>query len=141
MPIEYRVITQLNELQKDELLALYKNEFWCSDRKRKDIDTVLTNSDIVIGLETTDGRLIGFSRVLTDYIYKAVIYDLIVHPEFRGLQLGKLLLDTIIQHPDLTAVGHFDLNCLPHMMEFYKRWGFTEELGALKFMRRKNKSS
>ena len=79
MPEEYQVISQLSESQKDDLLGLYKNEFWCSDRRREDIDKVLANSDIVIGVENnTDARLIGFCRILTDYIYKAVVYDVIV---------------------------------------------------------------
>ena len=110
-------------------------------RRREDIDKVLANSDIVIGVENnTDARLIGFCRILTDYIYKAVVYDVIVHPEFRSRQLGKLLMDSVIHHPDLSEVGHFDLNCLPHMVKFYRRWGFTDELGELKFMRRNNPS-
>ena len=139
MTNEYQLISQLNERQKDDLLALFKNEFWCKDRKREDLDKVLANSDIVVGLENRDGRLIGFCRLLTDYIYKTVIYDVIIDPAFRGRMLGRILMDAIIQHPDLREVGQFDLNCLPHMREFYRRWGFTDDLGDLVFMRRHNK--
>jgi GNAT superfamily N-acetyltransferase len=69
---------------------------------------------------------------------KATIYDLIVHSDWRGKQLGRFLMDSVINHPDLKDVGHFDLNCLPEMYKFYQKWGFTTELGKLGFMRRFN---
>jgi hypothetical protein len=45
-------------------------------------------------------------------------------------------MDTILQHPAVTAVRHCELYCLPELMPFYHKWGFTDELGRLHFMRR-----
>ena len=30
------------------------------------------------------GHLVGFARVLTDTVYKALIFDVIIHPDHRG---------------------------------------------------------
>jgi len=71
-------------------------------------------------------------------VYKATIFDLIIHPKWRGQNIGKTLMDSIINHNRLRNVEHFDLNCLPEMYPFYEKWGFTAELGGLGFMRKFN---
>jgi predicted GNAT family N-acyltransferase len=133
--MKYKIIDKLNERQKDDLFQLYKNEFWSNQRRREDIDKVLTGSNVIVGLEDESGNLIGFCRVLTDYIYKAVIFDVIVSPEHRSKGLGQVLMNTVMGHQDLQQVEQFALNCLPEMLDFYRRWGFTDNLGDTKFMR------
>ena len=80
--------------------------------------------------------LVAFSRVLIDYVYKALILDVIVDASCRGQGLARALLDGIVEHPRLQSVRHFELYCRPELVPFYCRWGFTEELGELRFMRR-----
>lgn len=62
--------------------------------------------------------------------------NVVVAPDFRGHQLGRALLDAVVSHPALARVGHIELYCLPELVPFYQKWGFTGELGALRFMRR-----
>ena len=135
------VISKLSDSQVAQLVLLYRNEFWCDKRQRADVERMLAHSDIVIGVENHAQELIGFARVLTDHIYKAIIFDVIVHPDWRGREIGKLLMDTVMCHPDLKSIEHFDLNCLPEMYPFYERWGFTADVGKLSFMRRFNQQS
>ena len=136
-----KIITSLSEQQIGQLLVLYKNEFWCKQRKLEDVKKMLANTDVALAATDENENLIGFIRVLTDYTYKATIYDLIVHTDFRGRQLGKLLMDKVINHPDLKDVEHFGLYCLPSMHEFYQRWGFTTDVGEITLMRRTHSSS
>ena len=136
--MEFSIVTSLNRSEIDQLLELYGNEFWCNKRKRSDVDKMLNNTDITLGVKSGTDELVGFVRVLTDYVYKATIYDLIVHPKWRDKNIGKLLMDTILNHQKLRNVEHFDLNCLPEMYPFYERWGFTTEVGELGFMRKFN---
>lgn len=37
----------------------------------------------------------AFARILTDYVYKALILDVIVEPAYRGRGLGRLLMESI----------------------------------------------
>ncbi len=83
------IISNLSDYQVDDLVELYKHEFWCCDRKKSDIKVMLKNTDIVIGLEDENKKLLGFARILTDYIYKATIYDIIVHSKYRGSLNGR----------------------------------------------------
>ena len=134
--MEFKVIFQLNDDQKGDLFFLYKNEFWSSQRVQHDVEKMLINTDIIVGIENRTGKLIGFCRVLTDFVYRAILFDVIVHPDYRGQGLGKLLIETVIEHPDLQQVEHIDLCCLPNMIEFYNQWDFTTELGEFRLMRR-----
>jgi GNAT superfamily N-acetyltransferase len=134
--MEFKVIFHLNDAQKEDLIFLYKNEFWSSHRKQTEVEKMLVNTDIIVGIENLAGNLIGFCRVLTDFVYRAILFDVIVHPDYRGQGLGKLLIKTVVEHPDLQQVEQIDLCCLPNMIEFYNQWDFTTELGEFRLMRR-----
>ncbi len=131
----YTLIKKLDEHQIDDLYTLYRNEWWTKHRTRKEIRTMLRHTDIVIGILNKKGRVIGFARVLTDRVFKAEIYDVIIHPDYRDKGLGKMLMRTILHHKKLRKVRQFNLQCLPEMAPFYEQWGFVEQAGLL-FMRR-----
>lgn len=136
----YRIISQLNEQQILELTQLYRNEFWSQNRTRQDVAKMVDASDIIIGLVDECDRLIGFTRVLTDFVYRAFMFDVIIKPTHRNQGLGKTLVDLVVHHPQLQSVEYIGLYCLPDMVPFYERWGFTAELGGLQLMARFNKS-
>ncbi|ADG93700.1 GCN5-related N-acetyltransferase [Arcobacter nitrofigilis DSM 7299] len=134
--MNYKIIHELSKNQIDELFELYKNEWWTNTRNKKEIEVMLNNSQVIIGIENKNKQLIGFSRVLTDYVYKAFIFDVIIHKKYRKEKLGKLLMDTILNHPDLNSVKNFELYCLEEMKSFYEKWGFNHNLKNLVFMRK-----
>ncbi|MCU0540856.1 MAG: GNAT family N-acetyltransferase [Oscillatoriaceae cyanobacterium Prado104] len=134
----YRIVDALNESQVSDLMELYQNEIWCDKRTREDVVKMLAATDIIIGLVDGEERLIGFVRAITDFTYRAMIFDVIVKPTHRKIGLGAVLMDAVVNHPQLQNVENLSLGCLPHMIPFYKRWGFTDDLGEIKFMRRTN---
>lgn len=133
---KYRIVETLTESQVSDLMDLYKNEFWSDKRTREDVVKMLASTDVIIGLVDECDRLIGFTRVLTDFVYKAMIFDVIIKPTHRKMGLGAKLMDAVLNHPKLQTVENFALNCLPHMMPFYERWGFSDDVGEIKFLRR-----
>jgi predicted GNAT family N-acyltransferase len=97
----------------------------------------LAGQDLVFALVHREPkRLVGFARVITDDVYLAVVLDVIVSPAARGSGLGAMLLDAIVGHPRLAAVRSVELVCQPDMVPFYRRWGFTDEVGGSRLMRR-----
>ncbi|WP_445173826.1 GNAT family N-acetyltransferase [Microcoleus sp.] len=134
---KYRIVEILTESQVSDLMDLYKNEFWSDKRTREDVVKMLASTDVIIGLVDECDRLIGITRVLTDFVYRAMIFDVIIKPTHRKMGLGAKLMDAVLNHPQLQTVENFALNCLPHLMPFYERWGFTDDVGEMKFMRRK----
>jgi len=132
----YRIVETLSESQISDLMDLYKNEFWCDQRLREDVVKMLAATDVIVGLVDEGDRLIGFTRVITDFVYRAMIFDVIVKPTHRNMGLGAKLIDAVVNHPKLQAVESFALTCLPNMIPFYERWNFTNAVGENKYMRR-----
>jgi predicted N-acetyltransferase YhbS len=60
----------------------------------------------------------------------------IVAPEWQGRGLGRMLMNALLAHPRLAAVEMIELSCQREMVPFYRRWGFTDELGESLRMRR-----
>jgi len=136
--VTVQIKTRLVEDQVEQLRRMYEGQWWTKGRTLDDIRVMLQHSDLIFGLvEEKEGRLMGFARVLTDRMYKALILDLIVDEDVREQGFGRQLMEAICGHPDLCDVYHMELYCLPEMIPFYKKWGFTDALDPLCFMRRK----
>jgi GNAT superfamily N-acetyltransferase len=136
----YQIVANLTENQILQLWDLYKNEFWSYNRTIQDIVKMLAASDIIIGLVDESKELIGFTRVLTDFVYRATVYDVIVKQTHRKMGLGVRLIDAVVNHPKLVSVEQITLYCLPEMIPFYERWGFTTDVGEIRLMFRNNES-
>ncbi|MDK2411668.1 GNAT family N-acetyltransferase [Aphanizomenon sp. PH219] len=134
--MNYQVVNQLNETQIFELVELYKHEFWSKNRTYQGVSKMLAASDVIIALINEEKELIAFCRVLTDFVYRGVLYDVIVKPSYRNMGFGDKLLDEVVNHPQLKAVENLALFCLPEMIPFYERWGFIYDVNGLKIMHR-----
>jgi GNAT superfamily N-acetyltransferase len=135
---KYRVLTQFSERQIQELYTLYQGEWWTRGRRVGDITTMLEHSNFVFALsDVSDDRLVAFARVLTDMVFKAFIFDLIVAPDRRDEGLGRRLIENILHHPDIKKVKHIELYCLPELVPFYEKLGFSTDVSGVSLMRRK----
>ena len=50
---------------------------------------ILENSSLIIGSVNEDGKLVAFSRRPTDFVFHALVYDVIVAEPLRGQKLGR----------------------------------------------------
>ena len=131
-----RLVHELSETQVKALWRLFHDEWWTAGRTPEGVRAMLDGSHLAFALVGDGGELAAFARVLTDGVYKALVLDVIVAPSWRGEGLGRRLMGAILGHPDLAGVQHFELYCLPEMIPFYEQWGFTADLGDLRFLRR-----
>jgi GNAT superfamily N-acetyltransferase len=119
------------------LMDLFAAAWWTTDRTTDDAERMLAGSDLVVALvHRPSGRLVGFARVITDEVYVAVVLDVIVAPGARASGLGAILMDAVVGHPRLSTVRSIELVCQPDLVAFYRRWGFTEQVGRSRLMRR-----
>ncbi|MEP7454740.1 GNAT family N-acetyltransferase [Phyllobacterium sp. SB3] len=114
-----------------ELHDLYSKEWWTKGRSFDDMMRMLKHSDLTLGCCTENGKLIGFARVLTDYTFKAFIFDVIAHESFRGLGVGQRIVKRIFDHETLNGVRSFELYCPDHIAPFYEKLGFTRSTSSL----------
>lgn len=98
--------------------------FWARERKIEDLAIAIANSDPVITVWEGE-RLIGLARATSDGIYRATIWDVIIHPEYQGVGLGRKLVETLLSHPRMNRVERVYL-MTTHQQRFYERIGFKE---------------
>lgn len=135
--MDLKIIETLTEDDIKHLYHLYQQEWWTKGRKMDDIKKMLKHTSIVIGIQDSHvNELIGFGRVLTDYVYKALVLDIVVKESYRKKGVGKYLMNCIIQQPSLQRVRHFELYCKPEMEKFYESFGFSKDTGGVYFMRK-----
>jgi len=108
-----------------QLLNLFKiSAFWAQNRTIEHLKIAVENSNPVVTIWDHQ-KLIGFARATSDQIYRATIWDVIVHPDYRGLGLGRKLVETILTHPKVNRVERVYL-MTSHQQSFYKKIGFEE---------------
>jgi len=129
------VVDRIEPQHLPDLAALFRSAWWLTDRTPEETARVLANSDLIFAVVETN-RLVGFARVLTDYAHVALVLDVVVAPDSRGTGHGATLLDAIVTHPDLQRVRSIELVCQPDLVPFYRRWGFTTDVGRSLLMRR-----
>ncbi|WUJ68449.1 GNAT family N-acetyltransferase [Kribbella soli] len=135
MPADLTIQTEVPPSRIPELTDLMRTAWWMSDRTPAEVARLLEHSDIVTTVSLAD-RLVGFARVLTDYTHLALVLDVIVDESHRGSGLGAALLDAVVNHPELVDVRSLELVCQPELIPFYRRWGFTDQVGGSTLMRR-----
>jgi ribosomal protein S18 acetylase RimI-like enzyme len=113
-------LSEINLYKLQELFNLAA--FWAKGRSIEDLSIAIANSDPVMTI--WDGeKLIGFARATSDGIYRATIWDVVIHPDYRGTGLGRKLVESILTHPRLRKVERVYL-MTTNQQEFYEKIGF-----------------
>ncbi|MFC7069381.1 GNAT family N-acetyltransferase [Halobaculum lipolyticum] len=113
----------------DDLLALFREYGWWDDRERDDVERALGNTDLAIGVREHDaderpgdGALVAAARVITDFVYYARVYDVIVARDRRGDGVGRALLESVVGDERLADVNPV-LLCREGLVPFYESVG------------------
>jgi len=109
----------------DELLALYRAYDWWADRDPESVRRALEHTDEVVVLrdDGESGDPLAAARVLTDYVYYAMVYDVIVTESRRSDGLGADLIAAVVAHPRLQDVAP-SLLAREGLVPFYEACGF-----------------
>jgi len=118
-----RYLPRKGLIQLQDLLN--KNAFWARRRSQSDLKTMLSNSQVIVSL-WRQHQMIGFGRALSDEIYRAVIWDVVIDQKYQYLGLGKKIIDSILENKKISKVKKIYLmttNC----KNFYLKMGFYPE--------------
>jgi len=110
-----------------ELVALFQHAPWASRRTPAQVRRMLANTEWHVTART-NGRLVGFGRVITDGVFRALLDDVIVEPASRGFGLGRRMVAHLVRrvrHVEeiMLTTGHVGL------LRFYAPAGFTRARG------------
>lgn len=114
-----------SKIDIDQLQKLFTlGAFWAKERNTEDLTEAIKNSEPVIAVWNKQ-QLIGFARATSDGVYRATIWDVVIHPDFRGTGLGSKLVETVLSHPRMSKVERVYL-MTTHQQKFYEKIGFEQ---------------
>lgn len=120
------IVNQLSEKQFQDLMNLYSEASWTKTRTSDEVRKMNDNSCIFGLCDSESDQLIGFTRVVTDFVFRATIYDVIVLKQFQGKGFGRLLMEAVINSTLIKGIERVDLFCADNKVMFYEKWGFQQ---------------
>ena len=104
---EFTVSTDPARIELDVVHRFLTECYWANGIPREVVARSIENS-LCFGLYT-QGKQIGFARVISDYATYAYIGDVFLLDSFRGQGLGKWLMECIMRHPRLQGLRRWSL--------------------------------
>lgn len=121
---EYYIKTGKENMQLPEVKKLLEQSYWANERPIETIEKSMQYS-ICIGVFLSENdRQIGFARVLTDYATTYYICDVIVDTNHRGNGIGKKIMETIEDMPEIRSLRGMLATKDAHGL--YKKYGFQD---------------
>ncbi|MFC1975444.1 GNAT family N-acetyltransferase [Chloroflexota bacterium] len=105
---------------------LSQRSYWAQGRSLAIVEKSIEHS-LCFGMYDRAGEQIGFARVVTDYATFAWLCDVFILETHRGQNLGKWLIECIINYSDLQMPKRM-LLATQDAHELYRRYGNFEEL-------------
>lgn len=96
---QFTISTDPARLDIDAICDFLTRAYWANTRPRERTERAIQNS-LVFGVYDGD-KQIGVARVVTDYSIFAYLCDVFIHEDYRAHGLGKWLIQTIMEYPDL----------------------------------------
>ena len=133
---DFQWVEKLAPEQYSEFHEFYSKEWWTSERTLDDVTNMLAHCDLLLFCLDAESRIAGFARVLTDFTFKAMVFDVIVSEKHRGRGLGQALVERVLNHEKLERVKSFELYCPEQLVPFYEKLGFVKGTSSLLFNQR-----
>jgi GNAT superfamily N-acetyltransferase len=128
---EFLLSTDPERLDLDLIHRFLTDSYWAKGISREVVARSIQNS-LCFGLYA-HGKQVGFARVISDFATYAYIGDVFVLESFRGLGLGKWMMESIMQHPRLQGLRRWTL-LARDAHGLYAQFGFTPLRTPEKYM-------
>ncbi len=126
----YSIKSGSEVMQIDDIMKLLGQTYWADKRDIGVVQKSIDHSLCYGAFLNENGKQIGFSRVITDYATTYYICDVIVDEQYRGLGIGKALLDAIHDNKEISSLRGILITRDAH--DFYRKYGFQE--GGSRYM-------
>ena len=117
------VSTDKSKLDVPFIQHFLKDIYWAAGRTIAEVQTTIAHS-FCFGIYLGD-KQIGFARVITDYVVFAYLMDVFITEEYRGKGYSSLLIDNMMNEPQLKNIQIWRLATTDaHFL--YRKFGFKE---------------
>lgn len=128
---EFTLTDEKDALDMGEIQRLLSKTYWASERTEEEIEVSVRNS-LCYSLYHKE-YLVGFARIVTDYVSVFWLCDVVVDEDYRGRGLSKRLLDFIFTNNQYKGLG---ILITEDTHGLYERYGY--KLNRDNFMIRSN---
>lgn len=121
------VLIEENNLTVDEYRLLRVDAGWKEINDEQIAQSIDACDYIVTARHGT--QIVGMARCLTDGVYMAYVFDVIVHSEYRGKGIGRKMVEKVINHfeTDNDYLMQIVLLAITADVEpFYRKMGFKK---------------
>ena len=121
----YTIVTDPARIDLDAVCSFLARAYWASKRSREVIARSLQHS-IPFGV-LEGAHLVAFARVISDRATYGYLADVFVDESRRGAGLGTILMECIMDHPDLRGLERWSL-ATRDAHALYRKFGFQDLL-------------
>ncbi len=119
----------------EEVMELYAHAPWAQARRLPQVRRMLRHTGFCV--TAREGRrLVGMARVVTDFSFRAALYDVIVRPDCHRRGIGSALVRLALRQPRLRGVDQVWLYTT-NQQPFYARLGFRPYPENMMVLKRK----
>ena len=131
---EYTIDTNAERIDAGLVYRFLNDEsYWAKDRTQEEVNKSIENS-LNFGVYKNHA-MVGFARVVTDYVSFAYLADVFIIKDERGKGLGKTLVSFILEYPSIKNAKRWMLGTID-AHELYRPYGFSEMANPKRWMER-----
>lgn len=120
----FHIATDRNLLNIDFVHQFIQESYWGKERTREQTIKTIDNS-LCFGMYTKNKEQIGFGRIVTDYVFFGYFMDVIVARNHQGKGLGKVLIETMLNHEITKKLQTVALKT-KDAQTLYEKYGFKK---------------
>ena len=110
---------------REEYFELFNTTGWNKEYRvsAEELEFVNKNSWYVVSAYHGE-KLVGFGRVITDYLLHAMIYDMIILPGYQNQGIGTRILEMLVRKCKEHHIRDIQLFCAEGKRVFYEKNSF-----------------
>ena len=116
------ICKNMKQANLTEMREVYASVGWMKHTNDR-IKQVFEASN-VIALAKADGRIIGLGRAMSDGVFNAAIYDVVVHHDYQGKGIARLIMNHLLE--ELKDVSCVHLLSTAGNEDFYRQFGLRK---------------
>jgi len=130
----------------ERLCEIYSEAFGETEPMHRHWWTIMDNPNITYRVAVDDGKILGvatlivISKILRSGSRVGLIEDVAIVPEARGLGLGKLLIENILDYGTERGCYKIVLNCADSNVDFYEKCGMYKAEHQMRWDRPKKQN-
>lgn len=130
----YRVSSFREEMDFDVIHSYISNTYWAEGIPIETFKKALDNS-LCFGVFSSEGKQVGFARMITDQATFAYLADVFIDEAHRGKGLSKWLMQEVHDHPSLQGLRRI-LLATRDAHSLYQQFGYTSLSSPATFMQK-----